>query len=493
MSLAVRVARNTIIQIIGKVLGTALGFAVVILLTRYLGTEGYGQYTTVLAYLGFFSVIADLGLYLILVREISKPGADEEYVVGNILSLRLVFAVGILAVAAVVGFVMPYPAIVKAGILLGTLSFLFVAVNQLLIGLFQKHLTMWKVVIGEVLGRVALLSLVVWMVAASMGLLSIIGAIIFGSFVNLIIVILFARKYVRLSLRFNFPYWRQILILTWPLAISVVLNLIYFRLDTVFLSVFQSSHDVGLYGAAYKVLEILITFPNMFIGLILPILSYQAITNREKFIEIFQKSFDFLVIGALPLVVGGIILARPIILLVGGEAFVDAAIIFQLLLIAVGFLFMGALSGHAIVAINKQRKMVWGYLAVAVVGLALYLLLIPAYSYYGAAIGTIITEGLIALVGFVIILRTMQFKLKINIITKSLLATVVMGVTLWQVFPFIYKLESIFGELVYGRIIATIIALLFGGLIYFVSLVLLRGVSLNFLKEVLTAKQQDNE
>ncbi|MFH0952233.1 MAG: flippase [Patescibacteria group bacterium] len=492
MSLAVSVARNTIIQIVGKVIGTILGFTVVILLTRYLGTEGYGQYTTIIAYLGFFSVIADLGLYLIVVREISKPGADEKYVVGNILSIRLIFAVAILAAAVLISFLMPYPPIVRIGIIVGTLSFLFVAVNQLLVGIFQKHLVMSRVVIGEIAGRLVLLGLVIWMVASGFGLLLIIGAVVAGSLTNLLVVMWFTRRFVRLSLRFDYAYWRKILIMTWPLAISVVLNLIYFRLDTVFLSIFQSSHDVGLYGAAYKVLEILVTFPNMFVGLILPILSYQAIKNREKFITVFQRSFDFLVIGALPIIVGGIILARPIILLVGGSSFVDATVIFQLLLIAIGFLFLGALSGHTIVAINKQRKMVWGYLTVATIGLVLYLVLIPRFSYYGAAVGTITTECLIALIGFVIILRTMKFRLKLAALAKSVSASIIMAAALWLIYPYLYALEDSFEKVVTGRILATIIALAIGAAVYFIALLVMRGIPFSFIKEIIANRSDES-
>lgn len=488
MSLAVSVARNTIVQVAGKIIGTLLGFTVVIILTRYLGTEGYGQYTTVIAFLGFFSVIADLGLYLMVIREISQPGADERFVVGNLLGLRLTFAFVVLALAALLGLVMPYPGIVKTGIVLGTLSFLAVAVSQLLVGVFQKHLAMSRVVIGELLGRAVLLAAVIWLVMAGAGLLTVIWAVVAGSLANLLVLMAFTRRFVRLSVRFDFTYWRRIMVLAWPLAVSVVLNLIYFRLDTVFLSIFQGSHDVGLYGAAYKVLEILITFPNMFVGLVLPILTYEAVANREKFISVFQRSFDVLLMSGLPLVVGGMVLARPIILLVGGEAFSQAAIIFQLLLIAVGFLFLGALSGHTIVAINKQRQMVWGYLAVAVIGLLLYFLLIPRFSFYGAAIGTIVTEGLIALIGFIIVKRTMGFRLRWHIGLKSLMAAAVMAAVLWLAVPMLFSLESAVPSMVAGRLVALLATMVLGAAVYGAVLVALRGLSLGFIREVFSLR-----
>lgn len=427
MSLTGRVARNTIIQVGGKIIGTVLGLIVVALLTRYLGTEGYGQYTTVIAYLGFFSVVADLGLYLIVVREISKENANPEKVLGNVFSLRIIFAGAILALAAFVSLFLNYPTIVKQGIWLGALSFVFISLDQVMVGLFQKFLKMYKVVIAELAGRVILLGATLIFISLGLNLIFIILGVVLGSFTHFLVTYGFARQYVKIRFLFDFNYWKYVLKETWPLAISVILNLIYFRIDTVFLSMMKPASDVGLYGAPYKILEVLVTLPNLFVGLILPLLSYYAFLNREKFIQIFRRAFDFIVLVTFPLVVGGYFLARPLILLIGGQAFEASVPVFQILIFAVGFLFLGALSGHTIVSINKQRKMVWGYLTVSALGIILYLLLIPRYSYYGAAIGTVVTEFLIALIGYYIILKTMKFSLSWRVALKSFAASFAMA------------------------------------------------------------------
>lgn len=489
MSLAVSVARNTLIQVVGKIVGTILGFTVVIILTRYLGAAGYGQYTTAMAYLGFFSVIADLGLYLVVVREISKPDADEANVIGNMIGLRIACAVIVLGAAALIAIVMPYPPIVRTAIYIGTLSFLMVAVNQLLVGIFQKHLAMNRVVMGELTGRIVLIALTIWLVAAGAGLLTIFWTIVAASAANVLIMLVFAQRFVPLSIRFNLTYWRTIMAVTWPLSVSVVLNLIYFRLDTVFLSIFKGSHDVGLYGAAYKVLEILVTFPTLFVGLTLPILtSYFNTNNREKFISVFQRSFEVIVLAAVPLVAGGAILAKPIIALVGGADFSDAAPIFQWLLIAVGFLFLGSLTGHTIVAINKQRQMVWGYLTVATIGVILYLLLIPRFSYFGAAAGTIATEAIIAIIGLVIILRTMQFRLRLGILFKSAIATGVMIGAIWLFSPVHEQIAVLFSKPVIGTLVALLASLTVGIVSYVLTLLVVRGISIGFIREVIRSR-----
>ena len=61
MSLTRGVAYNTTIQIVGKVITTIISLFIVAALTRYLGVAGFGQYTTIFAYTGFFGVLAVLG------------------------------------------------------------------------------------------------------------------------------------------------------------------------------------------------------------------------------------------------------------------------------------------------------------------------------------------------------------------------------------------------------------------------------------------------
>ena len=100
MSFTRAVAYNTAIQTVGRFVSIIIGLVAVGLLTRGLGQEGYGQYTTVLSVLGFIAVIADLGLYLVLVREMAKKEHPDEYIVGNILGLRLAAASVLLVAGA---------------------------------------------------------------------------------------------------------------------------------------------------------------------------------------------------------------------------------------------------------------------------------------------------------------------------------------------------------------------------------------------------------
>ncbi len=449
-NLARSVGRNTIIQFVGKILGTILGFATSILLLRYLHVDGNGAYTTAMAYLGFFSVVADLGLYLILIRDLNKPSADADRIVGNLLALRWLSAGIILAVGAASVWFFHFSAAEKVAVLIGTGSYIAIAATQLLVGVFQSKLAMKYVTGAELVGRIVLLS-ATWLVINYHGNLSwVMVAVVSSSLVNFILVWWASRRFVHVRLRYEREYWLSTLRDTLPIAISIVLNLIYFRADTIILRLSAGTHDVGLYGAAYKILEILNTFPIMFVGLLLPSLGAAFASNdTEGFRRIFQKGFDLLVMAVIPLLIGGWFLAEPVLVLIGHREYAPAAPVLRLLLFAVSALFLGSLSGHVVTIINRQKQMVWSYLSVAVVGVVLYLTLIPRFSLYGAATGTIITESLTALVGYILITNVLKFRLRFGVIAKLLLSGIVMWGMMWLTKTTSHWLAAFSGVIVY--------------------------------------------
>ncbi len=86
-----KVYLNTIAQIAGKISTALISIFLVKILTNYLDLAGYGLYSKIYNYLSIFSVVADLGLYTITVREISDNKDDPEKVrkiAGTVLTIR---------------------------------------------------------------------------------------------------------------------------------------------------------------------------------------------------------------------------------------------------------------------------------------------------------------------------------------------------------------------------------------------------------------------
>lgn len=472
MSLPRKIFYNTLVQTLGKIFALVFGILTISLLSQHLREEGFGQYSTVIALMGLFSIFADFGLYLYVVREISKPETNHAEILSNALGLRLVAAVGLLALGALVGLLLPYDQVVKETMFVGAAAFLFMALNQILVGIFQKHLVQHLVVLSETVGRAVNLVLVYLFITRALPFPYFVLALAVGNAVTFFLTLYFAKRYEKFGIAFDMTVWKKILKVSWPLIFGVILNLIYFKTDTFILSLYHTPQAVGVYSLPYKILETLIVFPGMFVGLVMPLLSKHAFTDWKKFYEIFQRAFDALLLVSILVVVSTSFFAYEVIDLIRGQQeFADSPALLQILILSAGVIFLGTLFGYAVVSVNKQKVMVKGYLLGAVIGLVLYFALIPKYGYWGAAIGTLVTEIVVASYAFVLVQRASKQSLSLKILIPTLPALVLV-VLFFYLVSLPWMLELGLGIVLYG-----------GALLAF------RAIPLDLAKEIIFLKK----
>ncbi|MBN1326027.1 flippase [Candidatus Falkowbacteria bacterium] len=472
MSLTRKIAYNTIIQFIGKILGTLIGVLTIAIMTRYLGQIGFGQYSTIMAYLQLFAILVDMGLSLTVIKLISDPSLEKGRAMNNIFTFRFFSALIFLGLAPLVVIFFPYSNIVKFGIAIASLSFFISSLNQILISLFQKELKLNGVAISEVAGRLILLFLVAYFAFADKGLIAIVWAVVLGSLTNFILNYLFALKFVKIKFAFDWQIWKKIFYITWPLALSIALNLVYFKADTLILSLTRSQAEVGIYNAPYRVLEILVNFIYLFVGIIFPILTAAWIEkNYDRFKDIFQKTFDILLIISLPMVFGTLFVAKKLMLLIAGSEFSASGDVLKIIIVATGIIFINSLFGYTIVTLDKQRKMVWAYVFVALISLIGYLITIPKYGYYGAAVFTVISEAMILIFNLIVTVKTIKFWPNLAIIPKTILASAFMCLGLY----FLANLN-------------VILQIILASIIYLIFIYLFKGFSREFVQEILRTK-----
>lgn len=457
MSLTRKIAQNTFIQLGGKGIGTVLGLIAVAMMTRYLGTVGYGQYTTIVTFLQLFGILADFGLTLVTLQMISEPKADSQKVFQNIWTIRIISALLFYGIGPLSVLLFPYEPIVKIGILITSVSFFFISLNQTTLSIFQKNLRMDYVAWAEVLNRIVLVFGIWLVIYLEQGLLWIMAAIILSNIFQFALHYIFSRKYMQYGIRFDMDIWKKVYAKSWPLAITIALNLLYLKTDTILLSILKPQSDVGLYGASYKVIEILTLLPFMFSGLILPILTERwASGGKEKFFDILQRSFDAMSLFVFPMIVGTVILAKPIMVFVAGPEFIQSGVILSILIFAAAVIYYNVLFGHAIIAIDKQKKTIPAYLLTAVLAIIGYFLFIPQYSYIGAASMTVFAETYIAIGVFIVFFQSTKFFPKLTVTLKSLFASIIMALPLYYLASWNLFILIGLGALTYALVIYVI-------------------------------------
>lgn len=424
-------AQNAAVQIIGKTAATLLGVFTVAILARHLGVEGYGQFTIALSFLSIFAVVVDFGLTLTTTQMISEHQADEATLLGNLLTLRIISAVVFLALAPVVAIFFPYDNIIQLSIAVGSFSYLFGTTAQMFVGVFQKRMLMSRAVLAELANRTIVLLGVLFAPVFNLGVVDIVWMLVIGNAVQLLLMLSQTRALVAFKPKLNLEIWKTIIGRSWPIGASIFFNLIYMRGDVVFLSIFRSNAETGLYGAAYKVVDVVTAIPVMYMGIALPILvAAWSASRTNRFKNYMQKSFDFLSIAATPIIFGSIAVGVPIMQLVAGVDFIQSGEVLMILGPAAAVVFWNSLFGHAIVALNKQKQMTWGYLAVAILTVAGYIYFIPLYGMWAAAWLTLFSEGLIGLLTFFVVWRVSTYFPSLKMLAKAILASVVMFMVL---------------------------------------------------------------
>jgi O-antigen/teichoic acid export membrane protein len=478
MGLGAKIAQNTGIQIIGKILATVLGIASVLLMTRYLDPAGFGAYTTIITFLSFFALIADLGLTLVTVQMISDPEADENKILNNLFTFRLISILILIGIAPLIALFFPYSANLKMGILITALSFVFPALNQILVGLFQKKLTMNKVALAEVIGRIIILVGVIVAIKFNLGLNFILWILVISAAINFLIQFVAARRFVKLKLAFDYEIWRRALSKSWPLALTIVFNLIYLKTDTLILSLLKPQFEVGLYGAAYRVIDILITLPYMFSGIILSILTTNWLTKKyDNFRKVFQKSYDFMIILAIPLTVGAQFLSTEIMTTIGGEKFAAAGPILRILTGAASLIFISCILAHAIIAVDRARRVIGAYAFTSVTAVIGYLYFIPKFSYIGAAWMTIYSEAIITILLALALYKHTKIRINFKITFKALIASGIMAL-------FIFCLP----KNLYIQPLGLILVLISSTIVYTLTLLLIKAINKEDIKMFMPGK-----
>ncbi|MFH0912385.1 MAG: flippase [Patescibacteria group bacterium] len=448
-----KIALNTGVQLVGKGVTVATSVLIIAYLTRYLGVAGYGDYATIFAYLGVFGVMVDLGLFVIAVREIAKTPQQERSILGNILGLKIALSVAVLGGAYLLTWALPYTAVVRQGILIGAISQLFISLNQVPLGSFQANLTMYKAALSDVVGRLAMLGLVWWLIYTQSGLLGMIWAVAAANAVVLLLnIIMVGAKYWLLPL-FEWPRWKKLFVAALPMGVVMALGVIYFRIDILLLAAIKGSFAVGIYSAPYKALEVLLAVPSIFMSSVLPVMTIALAKSTMEAARIFQKAFNFLSLAALPLIAGTLVAATPVMLLIAGQDFILSGPILRVLILAIGGSFLNSVMIYTIMAANQQSRLITPYVLAVVFNVAANLLLIPRFSYWGAAVVTVATEFWVLVASMYIVWKYLHFSVDWRVFSKTLFCSAVMGGLLYYLRDLAVWWIALIGVGVYGGLV----------------------------------------
>jgi O-antigen/teichoic acid export membrane protein len=387
------IAKNLLVLNLSAVLSNVLGFALSVVLARQLGVSGFGQLSFAITFTSLFMVPTDMGLSSIATRNIARNKDTAARYFGNILILKtglcLVTYAAMLAAITVLG----YPPEVKCLVLLLGGYVIFQSFGSFFNAISNAFEKMEIEAALSTAMRMCLLAGAAWVLYHEGGAVGVAAVHAASGFVcaagGFLVV---ERVLAKPRLELNWDFSKQNIREGFSFAISSVFLILSTQIDVVMLSMLKGDAAVGLYVAALRIVSALLFIPANFAKTLFPIFSRLWKTSDEQFVIYYRKSFQLLLLIAIPIGIGGMLLSHRVVSMVFGPAYESSAVILQVLVWSLAIQFVTTLLGIVMSAIERQATATWIFFGGMLFNIAMNFLLIPAFEGVGAAVATLMTN-----------------------------------------------------------------------------------------------------
>lgn len=403
MNIFKKVFQQTVWQLVGKALTTVSTIVILGLITRNYGEEGTGLFTLVLTYLAFFYLFSDFSLNAYILNLLNEENehsssTNRKVVFRQLLGLRflLAFVLALLSLLLLPflpfadnSFVLP--------VLAGSLSILGFALNVSSNAIFQKNLRYDLTVLPILVGVVINFIFLPYLIIQKVDLVWLMLIASFGWIGNGLTALLILKRFgYRISPIFDFVFIKKTLLIVWPISLTLILNVIYFRVDSFLLAFFHGYSVVGVYNLAYQIFQSVIVIPTFILNGLYPLMLTQLKNSRVEFYQTFRKSFLIMLgLGILTSIVAWVFSDFGVRILAGDNGFLQAPDLLRILSLGFPAFFVSSLFVWTLVTLKKYKIILAIYLIGLFVNVVLNYLFIQEYSSVAAAWVTVSSEYLI--------------------------------------------------------------------------------------------------
>ncbi|MGB9940893.1 flippase [Methanosarcina sp.] len=454
------IARNSLFLFSGQIISLVLGAFYFFYMARYLGEVNLGILSLALSITVIIGLIGDLGLSSLMTREVSRNQSTAPKYLGNFLLMKTLLAIITFGITVIVVSLLGYSEQKANVVYIITLSNIALNFTQVFNSAFQAFERFEFQSLGTILNSILMTVGVLFAVEQKFDLISfasiylIVNAIIFVSsfFVCM-------RKFAVPDLKIDWTFWKQTISESIPFWLNSVFVIIYFKTDMVMLSMIKGDAMVGWYAASYRLIDALSIIPVVLMSSMYPVFSRFYVSSRDSLQFALSKSFKLLAIIAIPIGIGTTILAERIIVFLYGAQFLPSVSALQILIWASVLSFVNYPPSTYFTSTNRQTTLMVFTFIGAILNIILNLILIPRFSYNGAAVATVSSELVVGLLMIYSIHKIQNSStLFSDFILKSLIAGAFMAVFI----------------LIFQNYILILLILL-AAIVYFIVLYILKG------------------
>jgi len=403
----------------------AAGFFATAVLARKLGADAFGLLGFATAITMYFGVAVTVGFGDIGAREVAKNPERATTIAVDATAVRLLIALGGACAINAVALVFVENELERSVLMLSSLILLPVSLDP---GWVYRGLERTRFVGATLfLSQLIYLAGVLILVRFPADVVRVPPVQFAGELLAALVLLAFLSRsgVPRPSFRGGIRLLRQSGLIT----VTRLLRSLIVTFDLMLLGIMASKREVGLYSAAYRVCLMLTAIAVATHVVFIPAVTRAAAVGPAEVSTVLKRSLALTGAVMLPLVVGGMVLAQPLLSLLFGGDYSSGANALRLLLVSIGLLSLHGTMHYVFVATDRIRQQAGIIGGGAALNVALNLILIPRYSLVGAAAATVASEALILVASAVVLwkrgLRTRGAELLPAALASGVMAMVV--------------------------------------------------------------------
>jgi O-antigen/teichoic acid export membrane protein len=370
-----------------------LQFVVMLLAARLLQPYDYGKFCWALSLAITFMTFSNFGLNTLAIRDVSRKRSVAPEYLANILSWKIVLAV--IAFSLLLLYAFPLagdPRIRMVAAILGAALMLrfFALTGRCFLHAHERFDVESIAVVSQ---AVVLLAGGIFVLLKGYGVIGLAIVWLVARAAECLLIFSMLNRFVPFGFRFDRSLIFKLQIQALPIGIALLIMTFYIHIDTLILERLADFSRVGLYSAAFKVYTGLFLIPSTICTVLLPRFS-DTYGNKKKteFNRLLVYGVLSLGLLSIPILVVGFLLVEPAFRLVFGEAFVPAVPTMKVLLVVSAVTFQVWLLRIILVAVDRQKVLMYFNLAGLAVRVIADLILISLYGIIDAAYATLISE-----------------------------------------------------------------------------------------------------
>lgn len=366
------------------------------------------MYTLALTYLAFFNLMVDFSLNAYFVPKLMGPDFANQW--RRLLGIRVIWAVILSIAASLIILLWPdQDPLFRITVLIGTLALFGNSIYISAVAFFQSRLRYDLSSIAFAIAPLVTLIGIFIALKLNIGAPGLMAAQVIGATVLGACALLFLKRFLTPLPIFDFSHAKEVFLVSWPLSATLVINMVYFRLDAFILKYFRNFSEVGIYNVSYQIFQTLLVVPAYIMNSFYPLMLEDFSVNRTRFIRNLKRALLGMIIVSILATVSIFLLAPLMInILTGSQGFEGSVNSLQILSFSFPAFFITSVLMWTLVVLKRYKTMLVIYLIGFIFNSVANLIFIPQYSYLAASWITVASEYLILTLQVAILIPTFK-------------------------------------------------------------------------------------